>query len=149
MNGQQIDNEGDVANRLVVVAGAGGFIGGHLAAELTRRGARVRAADIKPVPAWFYRNRRMQMISADLKDRDACYELFSELGFRSLTMEYAPTADTVTRDYELVTDEAALQSLVDDIRGANAFALRVLPDRPSAIRAGIVGIAVSTRPREA
>jgi DNA polymerase-1 len=81
--------------------------------------------------------------------RDACYELFSELGFRSLTMEYAPTADTVTRDYELVTDEAALQSLVGDIRGANAFALRVLPDRPSAIRAGIVGIAVWTRPREA
>jgi GDP-D-mannose 3', 5'-epimerase len=75
MNGQQTDKDGDVANRLVVVAGAGGFIGGHLAAELTKRGARVRAADIKPVPAWFYRNPRMQMVSADLKDRDACYEL--------------------------------------------------------------------------
>src|SRR5262245_47846894 len=75
MDAQETGNDNDVANRLIVVTGAGGFIGGHLAAELTRRGARVRAADIKPVPAWFYRNPRMQMISADLKDRDACSRL--------------------------------------------------------------------------
>ena len=31
-----------------------------------------------------------------------CYELFSELGFRSLVMEYAPTADTTAKDYRLV-----------------------------------------------
>ena len=35
--------------------------------------------------------------------REACYELFSELGFRSLVMEYAPTADTTATDYQLVT----------------------------------------------
>ena len=28
-------------------------------------------------------------------DQQACFELFSELGFRSLVMEYAPTADTI------------------------------------------------------
>ena len=75
MRAQETGKDGDVANRLVVVAGAGGFIGGHLVAELTRRGARVRAADIKPVPTWFHRDPRTQMISADLKDREACYRL--------------------------------------------------------------------------
>ena len=34
--------------------------------------------------------------------REACYELFTELGFRSLVMEFAPTAETVEKDYRLV-----------------------------------------------
>ena len=50
MGAQETGKDGDVANRLVVVTGAGGFIGGHLVTELARRGARVRAVDIKPVP---------------------------------------------------------------------------------------------------
>jgi nucleoside-diphosphate-sugar epimerase len=75
MQSHETENGFDVANRLVVVAGAGGFIGGHLCAELARRGARVRAADVKPVPAWFQRIPRTQTISADLQDRDACYRL--------------------------------------------------------------------------
>jgi nucleoside-diphosphate-sugar epimerase len=75
MQSHETDNGFDVADRLVVVAGAGGFIGGHLCAELARRGARVRAADVKPVPAWFQRIPRTQTISADLQDRDACYRL--------------------------------------------------------------------------
>lgn len=37
-------------NGLAVVTGGGGFIGGHLVAELQRRGfGRIRAVDIKPV----------------------------------------------------------------------------------------------------
>ena len=31
--------------------------------------------------------------------RERCYALFSRLGFRSLTMEYAPTADTIEKQY--------------------------------------------------
>ena len=39
---------------LVVVTGAGGFIGGHLVAELRRRGhRRIRAVDIKPLDEWY------------------------------------------------------------------------------------------------
>ena len=40
--------------------------------------------------------------------REACYELFSELEFRSLVMEYAPTAATTKNDYRLVTTSAEL-----------------------------------------
>jgi nucleoside-diphosphate-sugar epimerase len=75
MQSHETDNGFDVANRLVVVAGAGGFIGGHLCAELARRGARVRAVDVKPVPAWFQRVPRTQAVSADLRERAACYRL--------------------------------------------------------------------------
>ncbi len=81
--------------------------------------------------------------------RDACFRLFSELGFRSLTMEYAPTADTITKDYRLVTDAPALSALIAEIRTAGRVALRVLPDRSASVRAGIVGIALSTAPRTA
>ena len=41
-------------NELVVIAGAGGFIGGHLVADLRRRGhTRLRAVDIKPFDEWY------------------------------------------------------------------------------------------------
>ncbi|MBI2187522.1 MAG: NAD-dependent epimerase/dehydratase family protein [Acidobacteria bacterium] len=60
---------------LVVVTGAGGFIGGHLVADLMRAGyRRIRAVDIKPIDEWFQGlpgadNRRL-----DLRERDACRE---------------------------------------------------------------------------
>jgi GDP-D-mannose 3',5'-epimerase len=38
--------------RACVVAGAGGFIGGHLTKRLLERGDRVRCVDVKPVDAW-------------------------------------------------------------------------------------------------
>jgi GDP-D-mannose 3',5'-epimerase len=37
----------------IVVTGAGGFIGGHLARALLKRGLRVRCADIKPLDDWY------------------------------------------------------------------------------------------------
>ena len=41
---------------LVLVTGAGPFMGGHLVAELRRRGhQQIRAVDIKPTKKW-YRN---------------------------------------------------------------------------------------------
>ena len=81
--------------------------------------------------------------------REACYELFSELGFRSLVMEYAPTADTISKDYRLVTSRTELEELAAEIRRAGRFGLRVIPDGPAAVRAEIVGIALATAPRAA
>ncbi|MGE3959569.1 MAG: DNA polymerase I [Vicinamibacterales bacterium] len=81
--------------------------------------------------------------------REDCYRLFTDLGFRSLTMEYAPTADTVSADYALVTDLEGIDALVEEIRQAGRVAIRVLPDRDGAMRAGIVGITASTQARRA
>ena len=41
---------------LIVVCGAGGFIGGHLVADLLKQGhTRIRAVDIKPLDRWYQR----------------------------------------------------------------------------------------------
>jgi DNA polymerase-1 len=81
--------------------------------------------------------------------RERCYELFTRLGFRSLVMEYAPTADTIAKQYALVRTREALDALVASLRASGRFAFRVLTDVPVAMRAGIVGIACSASPREA
>ena len=81
--------------------------------------------------------------------RERAFEHFTRMGFRSLVMEYAPTADTVGKDYAVVDTAEGLQALVEELRSAGRFALRVLPDAPSAMRAGIVGLSFSTAPRRA
>jgi nucleoside-diphosphate-sugar epimerase len=58
---------------LVVVTGAGGFIGGHLVAELRRRGhGRIRAVDIKPFDQWYQRFADVDNQVLDLSEREAC-----------------------------------------------------------------------------
>jgi GDP-D-mannose 3', 5'-epimerase len=60
---------------LVVVAGGGGFIGGHLVADLLRQGrSRVRAVDIKPLDQWFQRFPEADNRVLDLRDPAACRE---------------------------------------------------------------------------
>ena len=81
--------------------------------------------------------------------REACYELFSELGFRSLVMEYAPTAATTKNDYRLATRPAELEVLAAELRGAGRFGIRVLSNGPAAVRAEIVGLALAALPHSA
>jgi GDP-D-mannose 3', 5'-epimerase len=60
----------------VVVCGAGGFIGGHLVADLLREGrTRVRAVDVKPIDEWFQVFGDADNRVADLSDREACREV--------------------------------------------------------------------------
>jgi GDP-D-mannose 3',5'-epimerase len=60
---------------LVVVTGGGGFIGGHLVAELRRRGfERVRSVDIKPFERWYQIFDEAENVRLDLRDRAACDE---------------------------------------------------------------------------
>ncbi|MDN5747951.1 MAG: NAD-dependent epimerase/dehydratase family protein [Pseudonocardia sp.] len=57
---------------LVVVTGGGGFIGGHLIAELRERGARIRAVDIKPLDEWAQCFPDVDNLRLDLREREAC-----------------------------------------------------------------------------
>lgn len=57
---------------MIVVAGAGGFIGGHLAAALLRQGYQVRAVDIKPFKEWYQLFPEAENISCDLMRLEAC-----------------------------------------------------------------------------
>src|SRR6266849_3983057 len=61
--------EGDLSD-LVVVAGAGGFIGGQLRCRLERQGMTVRGVDHKPLAQWFYRSAGGEELVGDLKNRD-------------------------------------------------------------------------------
>jgi GDP-D-mannose 3', 5'-epimerase len=61
-------------SKLVLVTGGGGFIGGHLVDELQRRGYdNVRAVDLKPLGRWYQQHDRVENISADLREKEACY----------------------------------------------------------------------------
>jgi DNA polymerase-1 len=81
--------------------------------------------------------------------REQCFTIFNELGFRAFVGEYAPTADSVAKSYRIVNTEEDLRALADRLRAAGRFAMRILPDAPSAMRAGIVGMAFSIAPRDA
>jgi nucleoside-diphosphate-sugar epimerase len=62
-------------NDLVVITGAGGFIGGHLVSDLVRQGhRRVRAVDIKPFDEWYQLVRGVDNRRLDFRERDACEE---------------------------------------------------------------------------
>ena len=59
----------------IVVCGGGGFIGGHLIAELRRRGADpIRAVDLKPLDKWYQRFDDVENRTLDLQTRAACEE---------------------------------------------------------------------------
>ena len=60
-------------DELIVVAGGGGFIGGHLVADLRRRGYwRIRSVDVKPLEEWYQVEDECDNVVADLKELEAC-----------------------------------------------------------------------------
>jgi GDP-D-mannose 3',5'-epimerase len=59
----------------IVICGGGGFIGGHLIAELRRRGvSRLRAVDCKPLAEWYQRFDDVENRQLNLQDAAACAE---------------------------------------------------------------------------
>src|SRR5438067_13367722 len=61
-------------DKLIVVAGGGGFIGGHLIASLRKRGfKRLRAVDIKPTSEWYEVFDDVENLVLDLQEKDNCY----------------------------------------------------------------------------
>lgn len=80
-----------MGNRLVVVCGAGGFIGGHLVARfLDANDVTVRAVDVKPFEEWFQRHEGAENLCMNLEEiesaRRACdgaqeiYNLAADMG---------------------------------------------------------------------
>ena len=58
---------------VILVAGAGGFIGGHLVGHLLQQGkGEIRAVDIKPIDQWYQVFDGVQNVEADLMDRAEC-----------------------------------------------------------------------------
>ena len=63
----------DIREKLIVVTGAGGFIGGSLIATLRERGFRaIRAVDIKPFGTWYQEFEDVENLSLDLNSKENC-----------------------------------------------------------------------------
>ncbi len=81
--------------------------------------------------------------------RERCYALFSQLGFRSLLTEYAPTAETVSTDYARIASLDELRALAADLARSGRFALQVLTDGSGAMTSDLVGLVLSAAPKTA
>ena len=62
----------DFRDKFVFVAGAGGFIGGHLVKKLLSLGSKIIAVDIKPFELWFQIFDEAKNYSLDLKKIENC-----------------------------------------------------------------------------
>lgn len=62
----------------ILVAGAGGFIGGHLAAHFKNKGHQVRAVDKKPLTEWNQVFPDVENLVLDLQEKDNCYTAVKE-----------------------------------------------------------------------
>jgi GDP-D-mannose 3',5'-epimerase len=59
----------------ILIAGAGGFIGGSLVAELHKQGYNnLRAVDVKPLEEWCKTTPAAENISLDLQEKEACFQ---------------------------------------------------------------------------
>ena len=60
-------------SKKILIAGGGGFIGGHLAKSLVSRGHDVRVVDVKPLDQWYQSTEGAENIVANLEEKDACF----------------------------------------------------------------------------
>ncbi|MFT5170847.1 MAG: GDP-D-mannose 3',5'-epimerase [Candidatus Marinamargulisbacteria bacterium] len=59
----------------IVIAGGGGFIGGHLVKHLTKQGfSNITSVDNKPPSEWYQSVDGVENIILDLKEKEACYQ---------------------------------------------------------------------------
>lgn len=80
---------------------------------------------------------------------ERCFALFSQLGFRSLLEEFAPTAAAVSKSYRLVNSREMLRALVEAIGATPHVAVATIADNATPMQAALVGMAFSTAPRDA
>src|SRR6476469_2337805 len=62
-----------MSDRITLVAGGGGFIGGHLVRYLQEKGHKqIRVVDVKPMDDWYQVHSGVENVIADLDHREAC-----------------------------------------------------------------------------
>ncbi|NBO62181.1 MAG: NAD-dependent epimerase/dehydratase family protein [Flavobacteriia bacterium] len=59
----------------IVVAGAGGFIGGYLVRHLVDKGLQVKAIDVKPLNDWYQVASNAENVVCDLREKENCYKV--------------------------------------------------------------------------
>jgi GDP-D-mannose 3',5'-epimerase len=70
-----------MSSNKIVVCGGGGFIGGHLIADLRRQGIKdLRAIDIKPQSEWYQLFPDVENMQLDLQGRKACVQALKGAG---------------------------------------------------------------------
>ena len=65
----------------ILVAGAGGFIGGHLVKSLLSEGHELVCADLKPIEFWFQSFDKCKNYSLDLKEYENCLKVSSGVDY--------------------------------------------------------------------
>ena len=63
----------------MVVCGGGGFIGGHLVADLLKQGAEVRVVDVKPFEEWFQMFPESENLQLDLREKKSCERAVADI----------------------------------------------------------------------
>src|SRR5437870_267850 len=70
-----------MASEKIVVCGGGGFIGGHVVADLLRQGQKVRSVDVKPFSEWFQRFPEAENLELGRGEKEACERPVSGVDF--------------------------------------------------------------------
>ncbi|HEX5069561.1 MAG TPA: DNA polymerase I [Vicinamibacterales bacterium] len=77
---------------------------------------------------------------------ERCFALFSSLGFRALTAEFAPTAKTAARAYTVARSLEDVDDLVTSLQRATRIGIAPITDDTSGVRAAITGWSFSAEP---
>lgn len=77
-----LNNLNALRKQKVVICGAGGFIGGHLVADLIRKGYNnIRAVDIKSLKEWSQLFPQVENLQLDLRDNKSCEKVLKKADF--------------------------------------------------------------------
>ena len=81
--------------------------------------------------------------------RERCYALFSSLGFRSLTAEFTPTAQSSARRFTIAGSIEDVDALAASLRAASRIGVAAVSLETSAVRGDVVGWAFAAAPGSA
>ena len=65
----------------ILIAGAGGFIGGHLVKSLMNDGHELTCVDIKPIDKWFQVYDQNKNYSLDLRNFQNCFNVTKSIDY--------------------------------------------------------------------